>query len=223
MPEPGLSALNHPQGNSQVRGNTRWKHRLCDCALCHKDSGGSSTEREDPWHCPGKAPKASRHRGARRVREKRGTKPSGYGQGDTDRRVCKPRFTQHGTGHPPPCSSWQALLWSTGWSWGCSCSGHDGCTPGRQQQHLPSPLQPRSTAGPARPCHRVPEHHRPSPCPRALRSHPEERGHGSTAGMAGTSRRRLSTAPARESSCTLPLLSSFCVPEISSSPGQIHM
>lgn len=61
------------------------------------------------------------------------------------------------------------------------------------------------------------------PTARALCSLPEERGHRSMAGTAGTSRRRLSTAPARESSCTLPLLSSFCVPEISSSPGQLHM
>jgi len=33
---------------------------------------------------------------------------------------------------------------------------------------------------------------------------------------------RLCKAPAGESSCTLPLLRSFCVPEISSSPGQLH-
>lgn len=43
------------------------------------------------------------------------------------------------------------------------------------------------------------------------------------AGMVVTSIRRLCKAPARESSCTLPLLRSFCVPEISSSPGQLHM
>lgn len=182
---------------------------------------------------PGRAPGLHPHPVGTEEHGERGTKGDTTTRGWAGRqRACKARVTQNGTGRAPPapgsCGAARAqlLLWIRGVarSGDCPCSGHSGCTAGRQHQQLPfalspGPGAPRAPHGAARENQSSPE---PRPA-RALRSHPEERGHRSRAGTEGTSRRRLSTAPARESSRTLALLSSFCAPEISSSPGQLHM
>lgn len=125
--------------------------------------------------------------------------------------------------HLPPRSLCQGSTWGSGEH---SRSGRDGQAPGWQRRWQRDGCGARGTTSSSRALPSTAIVCRGTagiPSARHCPCTPKEQGHGSMAGTVGTSRRRLCKAPARESSCTLPLRRSFCVPEISSPPGHLHV
>lgn len=118
---------------------------LCDSGR----EGGAS--RATPGRAPGMHPNPA---GTEEHRGRKGEQiHPGMGRDSVTGECANPDLPSTALGILHLCSFWQPLLWSsTGWSWGCSCSGHHGCTPGRQHSISHPHCSPRGSAGAATVC-----------------------------------------------------------------------